>query len=186
MHHVALAAALASGLLAGIFMSSPRPQEASPSVSGSEARVVERPKDVELAAQELFARPLEAQTESELRAITERASRVMSRVGTMIARYGDARRSIRTNAEVLQNFDFHVMELQKLVVSMAEVATQATFNMAEQRLARGHEHEAYELYESVFKAAVFADPDGDHKGLRYKAEKQMKALMGTSLGAFVY
>jgi hypothetical protein len=51
----------------------------------------------------------------------------------------------------------------------------------------GNEVQAFFYFRDALRLSSFTEPEGDHKGIRYQAENQMKELLGVKdVKTFVY
>ncbi len=70
---------------------------------------------------------------------------------------------------------------------MKSYRNRAYFNVGKKAADRGDEITAFFYYRDAFRLSPFDEETGDHKGIRYYAEIQMKKLLGIEdVSTFLY
>lgn len=136
-------------------------------------------KELETEAKSLLAKPIESQTFVELAAMAEEANKIANLVGYILEEYNDY---YRENYK----YDFIQKKVAPYHDAYIRVANkfkgyrnQAYFNLGMKSKAAGNSVAAFFYFRDAFRLSNFVDssaPGG--KGMRYKAEIEMKALLG--------
>jgi hypothetical protein len=146
-----------------------------------------KPKEVLRRGSELFARELDEQSEEDLQALVKQANAAANYVGVILdeyaSYYSDNYRSELIQKRVAQYHDAYVSLSNRLKT----LRDQAYFNLGKKAAARGEEISAFFLFRDAFRFSSFTEPQGDHKGIRYLAEIEMKKLLDIEgIGTFLY
>ncbi|MBT5503065.1 hypothetical protein HOK15_02540 [Candidatus Falkowbacteria bacterium] len=148
---------------------------------------IPKPEKVAADAKSLFSKPLAEQTEEELKKMAKTANISANFVGYILEEYSsyysDNYRYDFIQEKVGPYHDKYV----QLSNDLKDYRNKAYFNLGKKMKESGKELEAFFYYKDAFSLASFTESEGEHKGMRYLAEQEMKALMGISeMGSFVY
>jgi len=146
-----------------------------------------QPKQVELKAQALFAKSLAEQPDVELETLAKQANAAANFVGFILEEYQEYYRDNYKYDFVQKKMaPFHDAYV-RLSNKLLHYRNQAYFNLAQKAVQRGDKLKAFFLYRDAFRLSSFSEEDGDHKGIRYQAEIEMKKLLGIEdIGTFLY
>ena len=146
-----------------------------------------KPSDVEAKATTIFGRPLAEQTNDELRQLAEQANTAANFVGFILEEYQEY---YRDN----YRYDFVQEKVAPFHDAYVELSNQlklyrnhAYFNLGKKAAGRGDEMTAFFLFRDAYRLSNFTEDQGDHKGIRYHAELEMKKLLGMKgIYSFIY
>jgi len=146
-----------------------------------------KPGDTEAKAKEILGRPLAEQSEAELKKLAEQANIVANYVGFIFDEYrqyyGDNYRYDFVQTKVAPFHDAYL----KLANRFKDYRNRAYFNLGKKAVERGDEVGAFFFFRDAYRLSTFTEEAGDHKGMRYLAEVEMKKLLGIdSINTFVY
>lgn len=146
-----------------------------------------KPSEVEHKAKNILDRPLAEQADSELLELAEQANAASNFVGFILEEYQeyyrDNYRYDFVQEKVVPFHDAYVGLSNRL----KSYRNRAYFNLGKKATQRGDEVTAFFLFRDAYRLSSFTKDDGDHKGMRYLAEVEMKKLLGIeNLGTFVY
>ena len=145
-----------------------------------------KPSTVEAKAH-ILSRPLAEQSDEELRELAKQANAAANFVDFIIEEYQEYYRdNYRYDFVQKAVTPFHdaYVELSNRLKSYRD---QAYFNLGKKAAARGDEITAFFLFRDAYRLSSFTKAEGDHKGMRYLAEIEMKKLLGIDhLGTFIY
>lgn len=145
-----------------------------------------KPSTVEAKAH-ILSRPLAEHSDEELRELAEQANAAANFVGFILDDYQEYYRDNYRHVIVRNAVEpFHDAYV-KLSNRLKSYRNQAYFNLGKKAAARGDEITAFFLFRDAYRLSSFEDETGDHKGMRYRAEIEMKKLLGIDhLGTFIY
>lgn len=70
---------------------------------------------------------------------------------------------------------------------LKSLRNQSYFNIGKKRASAGNETEAFFYFRDAYRLTLFTDDKGDHKGMRYRAEREMRKLLKLGdIESFVY
>jgi hypothetical protein len=146
-----------------------------------------KPKDVEVKATALLARPLVEQPDDQLTVLAQQANAAANYVGYILDEYEDYYsanyRYDFVQAKVAPSHDAYVQLSNRLKA----FRNQAYFNLGKKAAERGDETTAFFMFRDAFRLSSFTEEAGDHKGMRYQAENEMKRLLGLEgMESFTY
>ncbi|TYO96770.1 hypothetical protein EDC39_11258 [Geothermobacter ehrlichii] len=146
-----------------------------------------KPADVESKAKALLSRPLSEQADEELEDLAQQANAAANFVGFILEGYQqyyrDNYRYDFVQEKVAPFHDAYVVLSNRL----KSYRNQAYFNLGKKAAERGDEITAFFFFRDAYRLSAFTDDEGDHKGMRYRAEIEMKKLLGLDgMGTFVY
>lgn len=145
-----------------------------------------KPSTVETEAL-ILSRPLTEQSDEELRELAKQANAAANFVDFILDEYQEYYRD-NYRYEFVQKAvtPFHDAYV-KLSNRLKSYRNQAYFNLGKKAAARGDEMTAFLLFRDAYRLSSFTEAEGDHKGMRYLAEIEMKKLLGIDhLGTFIY
>lgn len=148
---------------------------------------IPKPNEIALKAKAVLDKPIENQSISELKAIAEQSNKAANYVGFILDDYAtyyrDNYRYDFVQEKVAPFHDAYV----RLSNELKDYRNQSYFNIGRKLAASNNEIEAFFYFRDAYRLSSFTDDKGDHKGMRYLAEQEMKKLMGLSdTGSFVY
>lgn len=146
-----------------------------------------KPSEVEAKAKILLGLPLADQPDDQLRELAKLANAAANFVGFILEEYqeyySDSYRYDFVQKKVAPFHDAYI----KVSNRLKAFRNQAYFNLGKKACDRGDELTAFFYFRDVYRLSTFTDDQGDHKGMRYLAEIEMKSLLGmTSTGTFIY
>ena len=146
-----------------------------------------KPNDVEGKAKALLERPLAEQPDEQLRVLAKQANAAANYVGFILEEYESYyRENYRYDFVQEKVAPFHDAYV-KLSNRLKSYRNQAYFNLGKKAADRGDEMTAFFMFRDAYRLSTFTESDGDHKGLRYQAEIEMKKILGLEgLGTFTY
>ncbi len=146
-----------------------------------------KPGEVEAKANELLSLPLEQQTNETLLDLAKQANTAANFVGFILEEYQRYYRdNIRYDFVQAKVAPFHDAYVE-LSNQLKSHRNQAYFNLGKKAAARGDEVMAFFYFRDTYRLSTFDESEGDHRGLRYQAEVEMKRLLGIEdLGTFLY
>lgn len=185
-------------LLATGLMSSPDPDEVQLNAESVDAQRMEllarwgtdalpQPAAIEELAATLLALPIKEQSARDLESLADLANRAANFIGFISDEYSAYYRENYAydfvQEKVAPFHDAYVAEANKF----KGFRNQAYFNLGIKHRNGGNEVLAFFYFRDAFRLSTFTEPGGDHRGLRYKAEIEMKKLLGCEeLETFVY
>ena len=148
---------------------------------------IPKPTDIELFAKELLSRPLDEQNRDELERLASTANKAANFVGYILDEYRDYHRD-NYRYEFVQKAvaPFHD---EYVVISnrLKDFRNQAFFNLGKKAAQDGEDVIAFFYFRDVFRLSSFTDAEGDRKGMRYRAEIEMKKLLDLEeVGTFIH
>jgi hypothetical protein len=146
-----------------------------------------KPSNVEDTAKTLLGRPLAEQPEDQLRELAKRANAAANFVGFILEEYESYyREKYRYDFVQKKVAPFHDAYV-RLSNRLKSYRNQAYFNLGKNAADRGDEMTAFFMFRDAYRLSTFAEDEGDHKGMRYQAEIEMKKLLGLEgMGTFLY
>ena len=146
-----------------------------------------KPRDVDAMAKAIFDRPLAEQTEEDLEALAKQANAAANFVGHILDEYqeyySENYRYDFVQEKVAPFHDAYV-ELSNRLKSYRD---QAYFHLGRKAVERGDEIGAFFYFRDAYRLSSFTEGQSTREGMRYKAEIEMKKLLGIEdLGTFVY
>lgn len=146
-----------------------------------------QPMEVEAKARDLLQRPLEQQSVLELEELAKQANAAANFVGFILSEYQDYYRDNYKYDFVQKKVAPHHDSYVQLSNRFKDYRNQAYFNLGKKAAAAGDRLKAFFYFRDAFRLSSFTDDSGDHKGMRYQAEIEMKRLLGVEdLSSFVY
>ncbi|MCY4499423.1 MAG: hypothetical protein OXC14_19335 [Rhodospirillaceae bacterium] len=162
-------------------------QEASTEdIEASRSQMLERwgvdgllkPSDVEALAKNILGRPLADQNEEDLRELAQKANTAANFVGFILEEYRDFYRDNYSNDFIQEKVaPFHNAYV-RLSNDLKSYRNQAYFNLGKKAAEGGEEVMALFLFRDAYRLSRFTEDEGDHKGMRYRAELEIKKLLG--------
>ena len=148
---------------------------------------IPKPKDVESYAIDLLDLPLEAQRSDDLQELASKANEAANFVGFILEEYREYHRENYRYEFVQKKVAPYHDRYVSLSNRLKNIRNQAYFNLGKKAAQRGDELEAFFYFRDAFRLSTFTHADGDHKGMRYMAEIEMKKLLGLEdIGTFLY
>ena len=146
-----------------------------------------KPSDVDAKAKKILSHPLAEQSDDDLRELAAQANAAANFVGFILEEYQeyyrDNYRYDFVQEKVTPFHDAYVLLSNRLKA----YRDQAYFNLGKKAAQRGDEVMAFFLFRDAYRLSIFAEDQGDHKGIRYRAELEIKKLLGLEgMGTFVY
>lgn len=138
-----------------------------------------KPSDVEAKAKTTLSRPLAEQVDDELRELAKQANAAANFVGFILEEYQEYYRdNYRYDFVQKKVAPFHDAYVG-LSNRLKSYRNQAYFNLGKKA--------AFLLFRDAYRLSSFTKDQGDHKGMRYQAEVEMKKLLGMEhIGTFIY
>jgi len=148
---------------------------------------IPKPKEIALQAKKVLDKPIENQSIAELKAIAELSNRAANYVGFILDGYATYYRDNYKYDFVQEKVaPFHDAYV-KLSNELMGYRNQSYFNIGKKLVSSNNEVEAFFYFRDAYRLSSFDDDKGDHKGMRFLAEQEMKKLMGLSdIGSFIY
>lgn len=148
---------------------------------------IPKPKEIAIKAKAVLDKPIENQSISELKNIAEQSNKAANYVGFILDDYAtyhrDNFRFDFVQEKVVPFYDAYV----KLSNELKDYRNQSYFNIGKKLVASNNEIEAFFYFRDAYRLSSFTDDKGDHKGMRFLAEQEMKKLMGlTDIESFLY
>ena len=146
-----------------------------------------QPTQVEATAKELLQRPLGQQSVQELEGLAKQANAAANFVSFILTEYQDYYRDNYKYDFVQKKVAPHHDSYVQFTNRFKDYRNQAYFNLGKKATAAGEHLKAFFYFRDAFRLSSFTDDRGDHKGMRYQAEIEMKRLLGVEdLSTFVY
>lgn len=148
---------------------------------------IPKPKQVSAKAEALLAKPLGEQSVQELKSIAENSNKAANYVSFIFDEYSQYYRdNYRYDFVQEKVAPFHDNFL-RLSNKLKAQRNQAYLNLGKKLAASGNNIEAFFYFRDAFRLSSFTDDSGDHKGIRYQAEQEMKKLMNIEdMESFIY
>ena len=146
-----------------------------------------KPNEVAKNAQDLLSKPIEKQTIDGLTNLANQANMAANLIGFILEEYRSYYRD-NYRYEFIQEkiAPFHDAYVG-LSNQFKSYRNQCFFNLGLKYKAAGNEVMAFLYFRDAFRLSTFTEDDGDHKGMRYKAEIEMKKLLRLDeIDTFVY
>lgn len=146
-----------------------------------------KPAEIDAIAKPLLARPLPEQPNEELLALAKKANAAANFVGFILEDYDQYyRENFRYDFVQTKIAPFHDAYVA-LSNRMKDYRNQAYFNLGKKASDRGDAMAAFFFFRDAYRLSAFTQDEGDHKGMRYQAEIEMKKLLGIDgMGTFAY
>lgn len=146
-----------------------------------------KPSNVEASAKTLLDRPLAEQPDDQLRELAKRANTAANFIGFILEEYESYYRENYSYNFVKEKVaPFHDAYVN-LSNHLKSYRNQAYFNLGKKAADRGDEVIAFFMFRDAYRLSSFTEADGDHKGMRFQAEVEMKKLLGLEgMGTFEY
>lgn len=146
-----------------------------------------KPSEVEELAEKILSLPIEEQKENQLLELATLANTSAYFVGFIFEEYKRYYIEIYgydfAKEKVTPSHDAYAQLGNKL----KEYRNQAYYNLGKKALERGDTLTAFFMFRDAFRLDSFTKEDGDHKGMRYKSELEMKKILGISdIETYVY
>ena len=146
-----------------------------------------KPSDVDAQAKKILSRPLAEQNDDDLRKLAKQANAAANFVGFILEEYQeyyrDNYRYDFIQEKVVTYHDAYV----RLTNRLKAHRDQAYFNLGKKAAKRGDEVTAFFLFRDAYRLSTFTENQGDHKGMRYRAELEIKKLLGLEgIDTFIY
>ena len=146
-----------------------------------------KPKNVLAKAKVLLSHPLESQTDTDLVKLAEQANRAANFVTFLLSEYQDY---YQDN----YRYEFVQKAVQPAHDSYVDISNRLKgirnkcyFNLGKRAAERGEELQAFAYFRDAYRLSSFGEAEGDHKGMRYYAEIEMKKLLGINdIETYVY
>ncbi len=146
-----------------------------------------QPREIEARAQALLAQPLDQQPEEDLKAIAQQANAAANFVGFILEEYQEYYRDNYKYDFVQKKVAPFHDEYVTLTNQLKDYRNQAYFYLASKAASRGEGMQAFFLFRDAHRLSSFTEDEGDHKGIRYRSEIEMKRLLGIEdVGSFLY
>ena len=146
-----------------------------------------KPSDVEARAKAILEKPLTEQTDAELRELAAQANAAANFVGFILEEYEEYYRENYRFDFVQEKIAPYHDAYVNLSNRLKGYRNQAYYNMGKKALERGDEIAAFFLFRDAYRLSSFTEERGDHKGMRYLAEIEMKTILGIEpMGTFIY
>ena len=154
-------------------------------VFGSEGLV--KPYDIRKKAKLYLSKPLSEQSISELKKLSIQTNAAANLFGMIVSEYKDYySENYRYDFVQEKVAPFHDAYV-KLSNELLDCRNQCYFNLGEKLKSKGKTLEAFLYYEDAYRLSSFTEDEGNHKGMRYKAEQELKSLLGVSdIPSFIY
>jgi hypothetical protein len=146
-----------------------------------------QPNEVEVKAKEILGKPLAEQSEKSLQEVAKQANSAANFVGFILEEYQDYHR---------ENYRYEFVQTKVTPFHDGYVAVsnrlkgyrnQAYYNLGKKAAERGDKVTAFFYFRDAFRLSQFTKSEGDHKGMRYLAELELKKLLGIeSIGTYLY
>jgi len=148
---------------------------------------IPKPKEITKKAEILLAKPLSEQSIKELKSIAENSNKAANYVGFIFDEYAQYYRDNYKYDFVQEKVaPFHNNYLL-LSNKLKSQRNQAYLNLGKKLAASGNNIEAFFYFKDAFRLSKFTDDNGDHKGIRYQSELEMKKLMDLdNIESFIY
>ena len=146
-----------------------------------------KPYDIREKAKGYLAKPLEEQDITELKNLAKQANTTANLVGFILEEYADYYRD-KYRYDFIQEkvgpFHDNYVHLSN---ELKDYRNQAYFNLGQKMALQGNEIEAFFYFRDAYRLSSFTESGSDHKGMRYKAEQELKKLLGiTDIPSFVF
>ncbi len=144
-------------------------------------------KEISAKAETLLAKPLKEQSVKELKSVAKSSNKAANYVGFIFDEYAQYYRdNYKYNFVQEKVSPFHDNFL-RLSNKLKALRNQAYLNLGKKIAASGNNIEAFFYFRDAFRLSTFTDDKGNHKGIRYQAEQEMKKLMGIdNIESFIY
>lgn len=137
-----------------------------------------KPSEVDADALALLKRPLAEQSDAQLQELARRANVAANFVGFLLEEYEsyykENYRYDFVQQRVAPYHDAYVKSSNRLKA----YRNQCYFNMGKKAAERGDNTTAFLMFRDSYRLSSFVEEQGDHKGMRYQAEIEMKRLLG--------
>lgn len=148
---------------------------------------IPKPKEVAKKAKGVLEKPFEQQTVSDLKSIAKESNKAANYVGFILQEYSEYYRDNYKYDFVQKKVAPYHDSYVSLANELRDYRNKAYYNLGKKLASSGNEVEAFFYYRDAYRLSGFTDDEGDHKGIRYLAEQEMKSLMGLNdLESFVY
>lgn len=146
-----------------------------------------KPADVDVLAEQVLNLPLADQSDDDLRKLAEQANTAANFVGFILDEYQEYYRDNYRYEFVQEKVaPFHDAYVE-LSNRLKGYRNQAYFNLGKKAAQRGDEVMAFLFFRDAFRLSSFAEVEGDHKGMRFRAELELKELLGIQdIGTFLF
>ncbi|MEM7791170.1 MAG: hypothetical protein AAF546_07205 [Verrucomicrobiota bacterium] len=148
---------------------------------------IPKPKVIAETAKSYLEKPLEEQKLTELKTIAEDANRAANYVDFIFEEYAEYYRDNYRYDFVQEKVAPYHDNYVRLVNQLKDYRNKAYFNIGKKLAEEGNEVEAFFYFRDAFRLSTFTEDSGDHKGIRYMAEQEMKKMMEIeSIESFLY
>ena len=146
-----------------------------------------KPYDIRKKAKVLFSKPLEEQTISELKKVAKSSNTAANLVEFILEEYEDYYRdNYKYDFVQTKVAPFHDKYVE-LSNELKGYRNKAYFNLGKKLKAKGKSLAALFYFRDAYRLSSFTESEGDHKGMRYNAERELKALLGIDdIPSFIY
>ena len=146
-----------------------------------------KPRDVDTQAKKILDLPLAEQNDDDLRRLAKQANAAANYVGFILEEYQEYYRDKYRYDFIREKVaPFHDAYVQ-LTNRLKAYRDQAYFNLGKKAAQRGDEVMAFFLFRDAYRLSPFTEEQGDHKGMRYQAELEIKKLLGLEeIDTFIY
>ena len=132
-------------------------------------------KKTAASAKEILAKPLESQTVSELTELAKQANRAANYIGFIESEYDSYYRANYQYDIVTTKVGKAADEYREISNQLRDYRNQAYFNLGKKADISGNQVKAFFYFRDAYRLAIFAR--NKKKGMRYKAEQEMKRLL---------
>jgi hypothetical protein len=143
-----------------------------------------KPATVDAMAEAIFKLPISEQPGEQL---AKQANAAANYVGAILEEYASYyRENYKYDFVQSKVAPFHDAYV-RLTNRLKDHRNQAYFNLGVKAAARGDDLAAFLFFRDAYRLSTFTEDEGDHKGMRYMAELEMKKLLGIEdMGTFTY
>jgi hypothetical protein len=151
------------------------------------AEALPRPAAIAEKAKALFAKPLDKQGLDELSDIANEANTVANLIGFILEAYKDYRHDSYRYDFVLEKLNPFHDDYVRRTNEFKGYRNRAYFNLGLKHRDAGSPAMAFFYFRDAFRLSTFTESEGDHKGMRFQAEIEMKKILGIEdMGTFVH
>lgn len=146
-----------------------------------------KPYDVRKSAKKIFSKSEKNQSIKELKNLAKTANTAANLVGFILDEYVDYYRdNYKYDFVQTKVAPFHDKYVG-LSNELKEYRNKAYFIIGKKLKSKGKNIEAIFYFRDVYRLSTFTEEEGDHKGTRYKAEQELKSLLGLNdINSFIY
>jgi hypothetical protein len=148
---------------------------------------IPKPQVLLTQAEAFLKKPIGDQTIEELKKIAKSTNRAANYIGFILEEY-KSYYSKNYKYDFVQEkvAPFHDKYVH-ISNALMRFRNEAYFNIGTKLASSGNDTEAFFYFRDAYRLTSFTDDEGDHKGLRYKAEREMLKLLELGdIESFVY